>query len=115
MRGFKYIPSSIGLECLMFPINWYTRAIRSNSIHASAIGQVEIEHTGGHILWTLDLSNRENKLSADLLNNLAVEAELRSLHFLSASALKNEYTYKKLFNAGYSPFFWQKIWQYKAD
>jgi len=42
MRGFQYIPSSIGLECLMFPVNVYTRAIRTNPIHAIAIGQVEV-------------------------------------------------------------------------
>jgi len=114
MRGFKYIPSSIGLECLMFPINWYTRAIRANSIHATAIGQVEIEHTGGHILWALDLSNQERNLSADLLDNLAVEAGLRSLHFLTATASKDEYVYETLFNAGYSPSVWQKIWEYKT-
>jgi hypothetical protein len=115
MRGFQYIPSSIGLECLMFPINWYTRAIRTNSIHAAAIGQVEIEHTGGRVLWALDLSDEEKMLSANLLNNLAVEAELRGLHFLAASASKDECAYEALFNAGYSPSVWQKIWQYKTD
>jgi len=115
MRGFQYIPSSIGLECLMFPINWYTRVVRSSPVHPVAVGQVEIEHTGGRILWALDLSNQEKMLSADLLDNLAVEAGLRSLHFLTAGASKNEYSYEVLFNAGYSPSFWQKIWQYKID
>jgi hypothetical protein len=115
MRGFQYIPSSIGLECLMFPINWYTRVIRSNPVHAVAIGQVEIEHTGGRILWALDLSNQEKSLSSDLLDNLAVEAGLRGLHFLAAAAFKDECSYEALFNAGYSPSVWQKIWQYKTD
>ncbi len=115
MRGFQYIPSSIGLECLMFPINWYTRVIRMNSIRAVAIGQVEVEHAGGCILWALDLSNQENLLSTDLLDNLAVEAGLRGLHFLKATAPKDEFSYEVLFNAGYSPSGWQKIWQYKVD
>jgi hypothetical protein len=99
----------------MFPINWYTRVIRSNPVHAVAIGQVEIEHTGGRILWALDLSNQEKSLSANLLDNLAVEAGLRGLHFLAAAAFKDEYSYEALFNAGYSPSFWKKIWQYKTD
>ena len=115
MRGFQYIPSSIGLECLMFPINWYTSVIRTNPVHTVAIGQVEIEHTGGRILWALDLSNQVKMLSADLLDSLAVEAELRGLHFLTAAASKNEHPYEVLFNAGYSPSFWQKVWQYKID
>jgi len=115
MRGFQYIPSSIGLECLMFPINWYTRVIRANPVRAVAIGQVEIEHTGGRILWALDLSHQEKMLSANLLDNLAVEAGLRGLHFLAAAVSKDEYTYEVLFNAGYSPSAWQKIWQYKTD
>ena len=115
MRGFQYIPSSIGLECLMFPINWYTRVIRSNPVHAVAIGQVEIEHTGGRILWVLDLSNQEKMLSSDLLDNLAIEAGLRGLHFLTAAVSKDKYAYEVLFNAGYSPSTWQKIWQYKTD
>ena len=99
----------------MFPINWYTRVIRSNPVHMVAIGQVEIEYTGGRILWAMDLSNQEKNLSADLLDNLAVEAGLRGLHFLTATASKNEYAYEVLFNAGYSPSFWQKIWQYKIN
>jgi hypothetical protein len=115
MRGFHYIPSSIGLECLMFPINWYTRVIRSGPVHAVAVGQVEIEHTGGRILWALDLSNQEKMISANLLDNLAMEAGLRGLHFLTATASKNEYAFEVLFNAGYSPSFWQKIWQYKIN
>lgn len=99
----------------MFPINWYTRVIRTNPVHVVAIGQVEIEHTGGRILWALDLSNQEKMLSANLLDNLAMEAGLRGLHFLKASTSKDEYAYEVLFNAGYSPSVWQKIWQYKTD
>ena len=99
----------------MFPINWYTSVIRTNPFHTAAIGQVEIEHTGGSTALALDLSNQAKMLSADLLNNLAVEAELRGLHFLTAAASKDELFYEVLFNAGYSPSFWQKIWQYKID
>jgi hypothetical protein len=99
----------------MFPIYWYTRAIRTNPINAVAIGQVEIEHTGGRILWALDLSDQEKMLSADLLDNLAVEAGLRGLHFLAVDASKDEYAYETLSNAGYSPSAWQKIWQYRTD
>lgn len=100
---------------MMFPINWYTCAIRTNPVQAVAIGQVEIEHTGGRILWALDLSDHEKMLSADLLDNLAVEAGLRGLHFLMATASKNKCAYEVLFNAGYSPSAWQKIWHYKTD
>ena len=99
----------------MFPINWYTRVIRSNPVRAVSIGQVEIEHTGGRILWALDLSNQEKMLSTDLLDNLAVEAGLRGLHFLAATVSKDKYAHEVLFNAGYSPCVWQKIWQYKTD
>lgn len=115
IRGFQYIPSSVGLEILSFPTNWFTRAIRTNLFHAIAFGQVEIEHAGGRILWIVDLSDLEKSLSADLLDNLAVEAGLRGLHFLTASASKEDYAFKYLSDAGYTPTIWQKIWQCDSD
>lgn len=115
MRGFQYIPSSMGLEILMFPTNWFTRAIRTNPFQSVAFGQVEIEHAGGRILWVVDLSDQEKAFSADLLDNLTMEAGLRGLHFLTASASKDDYAYEYLTNGGYTPAIWQKIWQYKAD
>ena len=115
MRGFQCIPSSIGLECLMFPVNLYTRAIRTNLIHATAIGQVEIEHTYGRILWIFDQSNQEKTLFGDILDSLAIEAGLRGLHFLAGTAINSGYVYEALSNAGYSPLTWQKIWQHRTN
>ena len=115
MRGFQCIPSSIGLECLMFPVNLYTRAIRTNLVNAVAIGQVEIEHTGGRLLWIFDQSNQEKTVFGDILDNLAIEAGLRGLHFLTGTAINEEYAYEMLSNAGYSPSFWQKIWRYSTN
>jgi len=99
----------------MFPVNWYTLAIRMNQIHTAAIGQVEIEHPGGRILWAFDQTNPEENLSVCLLDNLAVEAGLRGLHFLTASSSKDTYAYETFFNAGYSPCTWQKIWLYTQN
>jgi len=114
MRGFQYIPSSIGLECLMFPVNVYTRAIRTNPIHAIAIGQVEIENMRGRVLWIFDQSDQEQPLFGNILDNLAIEAGLRRLHFLTGTAIIGEYAYEALSNAGYSPSAWQKIWLYRT-
>jgi len=99
----------------MFPVNLYTRAIRTNLIHAIAIGQVEIEHTYGRILWIFDQSNQEKTLFGDILDNLAIEAGLRGLHFLTGDALYEGYTFETLSNAGYSPLVWKKIWRYRTN
>jgi len=115
MRGFQYIPGSIGLECLLFPTHWFSCAIRSKNIHANAIAQVEIEHLGGRILWAYDLSAPETLVSLDLLDNLAIEAGLRGLHFLSAVVSDDAPVYSVLRKGGYSPYGSLKIWRIKKD
>ena len=98
----------------MFPINLYTRAIRTNLVNAVAIGQVEIEHTGGRLLWIFDQSNQEKTLFGDILDNLAIEAGLRGLHFLTGAAVNEGYAFEMLSKAGYSPSYWQRIWRYRT-
>ncbi|MDO9545469.1 MAG: hypothetical protein Q7J07_01810 [Pelolinea sp.] len=115
LRGSNYVPSSVGLECLMLPVNWFTRAIRSNRARLTAVGQVEIEHVGGRILWILNLSNAENVVSSELLDYLAVEAGLRKLRFLTASVAKHTPLFEVFIQSGYNSSGWYKIWRIKDD
>lgn len=99
----------------MLPVNWFTRAIRSNRTLLTAVGQVEIEHVGGNILWALDLSNTQYVLLNELLDFLAIEAGLRQLHFLKASVSKFESVYDIFIRAGYNPCGWHTIWRIIKD
>lgn len=99
----------------MLPVNWFTRAVRSNRTRLTAVGQVEIEHVGGNILWALDLLNKENGLSYELLDYLAIEAGLRKLHFLKASVPKHEPAFESFIKAGYHPCGWYNSWRIKVN
>ena len=111
MRGFSYIPGSIGLECLLFPVNWFTRALRDSHSTASVVCQVEVEHMGAKFLWALDSTKEYQSLSPLLLDHMAVEAGLRNLHYLSAFLSDNEPAYRTFREAGYAPCAWHKVWQ----
>jgi hypothetical protein len=113
MRGFPFIPGSMGLEILMFPTNCFTRAIRSRFYRPDAIGQVEVERGTGRILWVADFSSNEKPLLPDLLDNLAVEAGLRGIQTLIASTHKENYAFECLLNAGYTPITFKNVWNFQ--
>jgi hypothetical protein len=103
------------MECLMLPVNWFTRAIRANHTGLTAVSQVKIEHVGGNILWALDLLNAENVLSTELLDYLAIEAGLRKLHFLKASVTEHEHVYDVFIRAGYKPCGLNTFWRLRKN
>jgi hypothetical protein len=113
MRGFPFIPGSMGLELLMFPTKWFTRAIRSRFSKPDAIGQIEMESRIGHVLWAADLSGNEKPLLPALFDHLAVEAGLRGIQTLIASTHRDNYTFEILLKAGYSPISFKNIWKYQ--
>ncbi|MCD6356355.1 MAG: hypothetical protein J7L66_03620 [Anaerolineaceae bacterium] len=115
MRGFEYIPSSIGLECLLFPSKWFTRTIHFNNYRTSAIAQVEMEYQGGRLLWALNVPDYGTAGFSFLLNNLAQEAGKRGAHFLTASIEKKNAAFELFMKAGYSYTSWETVFQYQPD
>ena len=112
MHGFSHIPSSIGLECLLFPVHWFTRTIRNNNGRTLAITQVEAENRGGQLLWMLPAHNPSEAANSMLLDRIAVEAGRRGLFFLKASVHEDSASVQLLQENGYHMQGWEQVWAY---
>lgn len=112
MRGFAYIPSSIGLECLLFPAKWFTCAMREGSEPSKILAQIDAVHGCGRILWMLPADEDHTSMNNKMLDHLAFESGQRGLFHLTA--IFDEYSqYLDTFReSGYTQIGWEQVWQY---
>ena len=112
MRGFDYIPGGIGLECLLFPTNWFTRAIRAKNGRARAVMQIEVEHQHGRLLWMLPTINASESENMNIVKNMLSECGRRRLFYIIGS-IDEDSPYIDLFKKyGFSHYGWEQVWQY---